>query len=40
MQNIIVHPRNQGEFQLVTQLMKRMKIKADVVEVEQKTLKA
>ena len=40
MQNIVVHPRNQEEFQLVTQLMKRMKIKADVIEEPQKTPKA
>lgn len=32
MQQIIVRPRNQEELQLVTQLMKRMKIKADVEE--------
>lgn len=31
MQQIIIQPRNQEEFQLVTQLMKRMKIKVDVV---------
>lgn len=40
MQNVIVHPRNQEELQLVTQLMKRMKIKVDVVEETQKTTKA
>ena len=32
MQQIIVRPRNQEELQLVTQLMKRMKIKADIAE--------
>lgn len=32
MQQIIVRPRNQEELQLVTQLMKRMRIKADVEE--------
>lgn len=32
MQTIVVKPRNSEELQLVTQLMKRMKIKADVVE--------
>ena len=31
MQQIIIQPRDQEEFQLVTQLMKRMKIKVDVV---------
>jgi len=37
MQQIIVRPRNQEELQLVTQLMKRMKIKADI---EEETPKA
>jgi hypothetical protein len=32
MQQVIVKPRNTEELQLVTQLMKRMKIKADVIE--------
>lgn len=31
MNQIIMQPRNQEEFQLITQLMKRMKIKAEVV---------
>lgn len=40
MQNIIIHPRNQEELQLVTQLMKRMKIKADIVDVAKESPKA
>ena len=39
MQNVIVRPRNQEELQLVTQLMKRMNIKADIIEVEKGTSK-
>ena len=39
MQQIIVRPRNQEELQLVTQLMKRMKIKADVEEETSKQRK-
>ena len=31
MQQIIIQPRNQEELQLVTQLMKRMKIKVEIV---------
>ena len=32
MQQIIIQPRNQEEFQLVTQLMKRMKIKSIIAD--------
>ena len=39
MQQIIVQPRNQEEYQLVTQLMKRMKIKAVPVEETPKQKK-
>lgn len=39
MQQIIVRPRNQEELQLVTQLMKRMKIKADIEEETPKQRK-
>ena len=39
MQHIIVQPRNQEEFQLVTQLMKRMKIKSIVTEETPKQKK-
>lgn len=39
MQQIIIQPRNQEEFQLVTQLMKRMKIKLTVAEETPKQKK-
>ena len=39
MQQIIVRPRNQEKLQLVTQLMKQMKIKADVEEETPKQRK-
>lgn len=39
MQQIIIQPRNQEEFQLVTQLMKRMKIKSIVTEETPKQKK-
>lgn len=39
MQQIIIQPRNQEEFQLVTQLMKRMKIKSIVAEETPKQKK-
>lgn len=39
MQNIIVQPRNKEEFQLVTQLMKRMKIKSTIAEETPKQKK-
>lgn len=39
MQNIIIQPRNQEEFQLVTQLMKRMKIKSTIAEETPKQKK-
>ncbi|AQG81227.1 hypothetical protein [Spirosoma montaniterrae] len=39
MQNILIQPRNQEELQLVTQLMKRMKIKAEVVEPKMAKVK-
>ncbi|WP_040006540.1 DUF2683 family protein [Fibrisoma limi] len=39
MQTIIVHPKNQEELQFVTQLMKRMKIKAAVIDEQPKQRK-
>ncbi|WP_019989443.1 hypothetical protein [Rudanella lutea] len=39
MQTILVQPRNQEELQLVTQLMKRMKIRASLVEETPKQRK-
>ena len=39
MQQIIVQPRNEEEYQLVTQLMKRMKIKTVQVEETPKQKK-
>ena len=32
MQQIIIRPRNQEELQLISQLMKRMKIRAEIAE--------
>ncbi len=39
MQNTLIQPRNQEEFQLVTQLMERMKIKSVVAEETPKQKK-
>jgi hypothetical protein len=39
MQQIIIRPRNQEELQLVSQLMKRMKIKAEIAEETPKQRK-